>query len=754
MASENDPFPRRGLVVAVQAVLYVLALAVVIYDLPFVRPAYVFTPWIDGWVQGSCFVLAAVLCLLRAARRDEDAWLWGWIGIALTARAIGFVAYFVHVRVQVPPVYPSISDVFWLATPVLMTVGLVLLARSRLGAVSTAMSLDGIAAGLTAAAVVLAALGPTLRARTEGSPAVVLTNLAYPALDVVLLLVLAYVMAAYGWRPPRQIWWLAVGALSFVVTDVTYLIQITAGTWRPGTLLTAFTVLTNALIASAAFAPSRPLVRREVLPGYVAPAVLGVSALAVLGLGTFLDTALRGTVLAVAALFVLIARSVITYRGVLEIAERRREVGIDDLTELPNRRRFHEDLAAALLDRPRDRGLALLIVDVDDFKVVNETLGHLNGDKVLRQIAVRLRGCLGEDDVLARMSADEFGVVVEGADAQLAIQAAERLSLALQPPLTVGARSLDVTASVGIAVFPADGDAVGDLLQRADLAMYEAKASRTGRSRYRPEPQQAHLDRRESVERLRQAIAGDELVLHYQPIVSLVTGEVDGFEALCRWQHPGLGMVPPADFLPLAESGGLMRLLTLNVLGQSVRQAARWRHEGHELTVAVNLSVTNLLDVAFPDQLAMLLEAEGLPGSALELELTEDLFVADPDRARGVIRDLRRLGVRLMVDDYGAGYSSLGYLRDLHEIAGLKIDRSFVTHLADDERALAIVESTLTLARSLDLRVVAEGVETPAVRDRLADLGCELAQGFLFARPAPPMTVRFGGIGDARAERL
>ena len=194
-----------------------------------------------------------------------------------------------------------------------------------------------------------------------------------------------------------------------------------------------------------------------------------------------------------------------------------------------------------------------------------------------------------------------------------------------------------------------------------------------------------------------------------------------------------------------------MRLLTLNVLSQAVRQAAEWRGRGHDIGVAVNLSVTNLLDVAFPDQVAMLLEAERLPGEALDLELTEDLLMADPVRARAVIRDLRGLGVSLTVDDYGTGYSSLAYLRDLHEIVGLKIDRSFVTHLVDDPRAAAIVESTLDLARSLRLRVVAEGVETPAVRDRLAELGCDRAQGFLFARPPPVSGLRCDEIGEARA---
>ncbi|MGA9748497.1 MAG: EAL domain-containing protein [Nocardioides sp.] len=752
MVRWHDVLPRRGLVLAVHVAVYALALTLLVYDLPMVRPAYVFTPWVDGWVQGSCFSLAAVLCLLRAARRDEDAWLWGWIGLALTARALGFVSFLGYVRLQVPPVYPSIADAFWLLTPVLMMVGLVRLTRSRFGRVSTSMALDGIAAGLIAAAATLATLGPTLLSRSSGTPAVVLTNLAYPALDLVLLMVLAYVLSAYGWRPPLPIWGLVIGVLSFVVTDVTFLIQISSGTFRPGTMLTAFTVVTNAFIASAAFLPGRVGARRELLPGYLAPTVLGILALIVLAGGAFLDTMLRGTVLALLALFVLIGRAVISYRTVLEVAQRRREVGFDDLTDLPNRRTFHEELSTALLDRPPTRACALLIVDVDNFKGVNETLGHLDGDRVLRELADRIGGCLRDGDSLARMSADEFGLIVEGADAGLATEAAERVTLAVQPPFLVGGRTLEVTVSIGIAVFPADGQEAGELLQRADLAMYEAKAGRTGMSRYRPEPHQAKLARRESVDRLRRAIEDDEIVLHYQPVVSLMTGEITGFEALCRWQNPGLGLVPPGSFLPLAESGGLMRLLTLNVLAQSVRQAARWREEGHRLTVAVNLSVTNLVDVAFPDQLAMLLEAEGLPGSAVELELTEDLFMADPDRARGVIRDLRRLGVQLMVDDYGAGYSSLGYLRDLHEIAGLKIDRSFVTHLVDDPRASAIVESTLTLAGSLGLRVIAEGVETPAVRDRLAGLGCEYAQGFLFARPAPGKTIRFGGIGEARAE--
>jgi EAL domain-containing protein (putative c-di-GMP-specific phosphodiesterase class I) len=219
---------------------------------------------------------------------------------------------------------------------------------------------------------------------------------------------------------------------------------------------------------------------------------------------------------------------------------------------------------------------------------------------------------------------------------------------------------------------------------------------------------------------------------------------VVGVEALVRWWHPEMGLVLPAGFLPQAESAGLMPMLTRAVLGQAVRQGAAWRAAGDPVTVAVNLSVTNLLDPQFPDQVVGLLAETGLPGSALELELTEDLFMADPNRARSAVGTLLEAGVSLVIDDYGTGYSSLGYLRDLRDIRGLKLDRSFVTHLDADRRAEAIVESTVTLAHSLGMAVVAEGVETMAVRDRLADFGCEVAQGYLFSRPVPAEEIVFG----------
>ncbi len=238
--------------------------------------------------------------------------------------------------------------------------------------------------------------------------------------------------------------------------------------------------------------------------------------------------------------------------------------------------------------------------------------------------------------------------------------------------------------------------------------------------------------------------------LHYQPQVSLRTGEVTGVEALARWQHPDVGLIPPSGFLQQVESGGLMPVLTAVVLQQALREGAAWHAAGRPLTIAVNLSVTNLLDPHFPDQVVDLLDGSGLPRGTLELELTEDLFMADPVRARAAIGRLLDAGVSLVIDDYGTGFSSLGYLRDLRDVRGLKLDRSFVTHMDADPRAEAIVESTINLAHALGMSVVAEGVETAAVRDRLAELGCELAQGFYFCAPLPAAELDLGGAIEAR----
>ena len=728
-------------------------LVVTVYDLPGVRPHQTFQPLVDGWVQGTCFVATAVLCLMRASWREGSRRAWTWIGLALPARAVGFALYLGVVRWLDPIPYPSVADAAWLVSQVLLMVGLVLLVRSRASWMSTGLTLDGITGALAAAALATLLLYDTLVARVTAPDAVsvVATNLAYPVTDVMVVLLLVGVAMAYRWRPPASVVVLMLGVVGYVVIDCVFLIQITAGTFRPGTLLTPAVMGANAAIAVAAWLPDRSdRERSEVLPGALLPVVFASICLAVL-VGAAVRPAPRmAVVLAGLGLVMVIARTAVSFRAVRRAAQDRRDARTDDLTGLANRRAFTESLVQALRGRSARHPLSLMVANLDGFKLVNDTLGHHNGDELLRQVAARLRDGLGTEDVLARIGADEFATVLPGVDVDAATEVAERLQAAMRRPFPVGGRDLDVTASVGITGFPGDGGEAAVLLQHADLAMYETKLNRSGHGVYRFRPHQANLARMESVDRLGRAIATDEIVLHYQSVVSLASGSVRGVEALCRWQHPEDGLIPPADFLPTAEGGGLMPLLTPHILRRAVHQTAAWQAEGEQLTVAVNLSVTNLLDRAFPDQVGTLLEESGLPGSALQLELTEDLFLADPTRARRVIADLNGYGVRLVVDDYGTGYSSLAYLRDLHEITGLKLDKSFVVDMVGNVRTSAIVESTLTLARSLGLTVVAEGIETVEAWQRLVELGSELGQGYLFARPVPADRQRFGVVAPAQ----
>ena len=743
--------PRDAVVRVLMVLLVVEVVAFTCFAWPGVRSGPQFLPLVDGWLQGLGYVTAAALCLLRLRDRDGRSRLWVFVGLALASRAAGFLLYFVLVRPSVPPPSPSVADLFWLLTVVLLTTGLFTDARRGFPHLSLGLGLDAVTGALATAAVAVTLIYPTLEARAGGSGArsVVVTNLAYPLLDVVMLLMVVGMLAAYEWRPPLPIWALTGGVVGFVVTDLVFLVRVTNGTFHPGTLLSPFTLATNALIAFAAWLPDRSwspgaqLLRSLLWPGLFTTTCLGLLIYASEEPVPVLGVALAGLGIAVA-----IVRTALAFRTARGLAEVRLEARTDDVTGVGNRRAFHEELAGAMRARPAERPLALLNVDLGDVRPISDRFGSATLEELLRLVARRLQLGLRDVDGLARVGADEFAVVLEDVDVDEATETAERLRAGLRRPFEVAGTELDVAASVGVALFPRDGADADALRRAADLATYEAKARSIGVAVHRTDPHDANRRRLLEIDRLRRAIEDDEIVLHYQPVVELGSGHVVGVEALARWQRPGTGLVPPGDFLPLAESGGLMRELTLDVLAKALRQGADWHRAGHDIGLAVNLSVTNLLDLTFHEQLMGVLAESRFPGSHLELELTEDLLMADPARARRVVADLREIGVTLVVDDYGTGYSSLGYLRDLHEISGLKLDRSFVTPLEDDARAAAIVESTITLASSLGLKVVAEGVETPGARRWLRERGCGLAQGFLFSRPVPAADVRFGCVDD------
>ncbi|HWP00915.1 MAG TPA: EAL domain-containing protein [Methylococcus sp.] len=410
----------------------------------------------------------------------------------------------------------------------------------------------------------------------------------------------------------------------------------------------------------------------------------------------------------------------------------------DGLTGLPNRLLFADRARQAILRHKRDGGhLALLFLDIDNFKIVNDTLGHPLGDALLKQAAQRVQGVLRQSDTVARLGGDEFAVLLpdleEDADAG---RVAQKILNVLVQPYTLGEQETFASASLGIALYPGDGDSVELLLKHADTAMYHAKSQGKNNYQFFCTEMTRRAQRRLELEQcLRRALERDEFTLHYQPLLKLHGGAVFGVEALLRW-YPAVGEVSPAEFVPLAEETGLIVPIGAWVLATACRQVRVWRDQGWPLCLAVNLSARQLRDPGLAETLREVLEAVGLPGDVLELEITESLLMQDTERTLDLLREVKELGVRFSVDDFGTGYSNLSYLKRF-PLDTLKIDRSFVRDVATDPDDAAIVMAILALGQALKLRVIAEGVETQEQAEFLRKAGCRLGQGYLFGPPQP-----------------
>jgi diguanylate cyclase (GGDEF)-like protein len=409
----------------------------------------------------------------------------------------------------------------------------------------------------------------------------------------------------------------------------------------------------------------------------------------------------------------------------------------DELTGLANRERFSEAIQERIQWAEEGGGpFAVMLMDLDRFKEINDTLGHHYGDVLLRDLGPRLVAAVGDGGLVARLGGDEFGVLL-GPEVQ-ALSAVEhqvgRLTAVVGEPFSVDELSLEVGASIGIARYPQDGEDSHALLRCADIAMYAAKEAQADYKVYAAEQNQHSIRRLSVISDIRHALASDQIVVHYQPIVDLDDLRVTGAEGLVRWQHPEHGLIPPGAFVQTVEQTGLIGPLTRYVLERSIAECAAWRKAKRNLSVAVNLSVRNLLDRDLPREIERMLDSYGLPADALQLEITESMIMSDPDRAVATVTRLSGLGVRMSVDDFGTGYSSLANLRRL-PIDELKIDRSFVSPMLRDESDLIIVRSTINLGHDLGLKVIAEGVEDADTLQRLALLGCDLAQGYHLSRP-------------------
>ncbi len=720
-------------------------------------------PWLDVGVFNLVYVAAAVLLLTvpgsKLARR-------AWRLLAATAllSAAGNVWFSLVLTAEQQSQLPTFADALYLASYPPAYLAILALVRDRVGRPPAGQTLDGLVAGLGAAAVAVATVvGGTLVPAGTDVPEV-LTGLAYPVADLLLLLLLVVGGVLLGGRGDRVTVVLALGVATTAVADLTYLVEVGNDTYVEGgwgdllfpagiTLVAVAALLGASRRDSSAGAPG-PLAHALPLTFGFACAV--VAALQQAGL-----VAWQAAVPADLGLLAALARAALTVRQLRaaearERAELDRLAHTDELTGLANRRALLEECARRL-ETP-GRRVCVLLVDIDRFKEVNDSLGHSAGDGLLVTFAERARAVLPEGALLARLGGDEFAVLADG-NAAAGEALAGDVHTTLARPVALRGVAVHIAASIGVADDgaldgrdAAAGRTADALLRLADLAMYRAKRQRRGGlARYEPGSEPT-LDRLHLTEQLRGALRGDDpdvngtLLVDVQPQVALDAGRggrgrVVGAEALVRWRHPDEGVLAPGAFLPLADNAGLLPSLADVVLDAALAACRGWWDAGHRLPVAVNVSVGDVLDHGFVERVVAVLRAHDLPAHALTIELTEETLLVDPPRARAVLAELRALGVGASIDDYGSGYSSLAYLREL-PADELKLDRAFVVDLAREttptSRAAAIVRTTADLAHSLGLRLVAEGVEDDDTLALLALLGCDVAQGYGIARPMPP----------------
>jgi diguanylate cyclase (GGDEF)-like protein len=681
------------------------------------------------WVPAAVFWIATVRT--RFHRADV---LFAALAVTFNAAADTYYVWSMDAGGDLP--FPSPADIGYLLFYPLMLAAVVALIRSQIRGLVWSVLLDSAVGALGAAAILAALLGPVLAsAVTEPEALATAVAVAYPIFDLLLVAAIAGIASSPGLTMgPR--WVLLVGGLlCFAAADIVYALLEVSGTYSVGDPLDAAWAVGLALMAVWVDAAGRPRTGRPVAdtttPALFVPAVAVAAGLGVLILGTQIAQPPAAVILA--SLTVSLAAIPLVFRQRLL----RRQSRTDDLTGLPNRRALYADAPALLhIGSGRQRPSALLLLDLDRFKEVNDSLGHDVGDQLLVQVSTRLRAALPREALLARLGGDEFAILLGRAGVTEATTLASGLGEALLTPFALEGLAVETRASIGIALFPDQGHDLSNLMRRADMAMYKAKSTRSGSHVYQSEDDSHGDIRLRTLQELRLALVSDQLRVHYQPKVSLLTGAVTGVEALVRWQRPDRGLLLPEEFLDLVEESGLMHQLTRVVLTKALDQAAVWRAAGHAFTIAVNMSASSLVNVQLPEQIVQLAHDRGLPASALMLEITEDFLMSDRERARAVLTRLRAAGIQIAVDDFGTGYSSLSYLRDL-PIDELKLDRSFVIPMSDDARAASLVASTINLAHSLGLRMVAEGVETGAAYDELAKFGCDHAQGFFMSRPVP-----------------
>ncbi len=703
--------------------------------------------WWDRWWPPALHLAAAGLVLLRAMVGRRRRRPWAVVGAGLLCSAAGDLYYSVVLFGRADALFPSVADGMWLASYSAYYVGLVLLVRDGCRQFHSSMWLDGVVAGFGVAAIGALAFGPIAAGAQPGAPLVLL--IAYPAGDLLMVSLFVGVVAAGGWRLTGPWALLAMGCVVAAAADTGFLLLAATGHYTDGSIVDAMWPAAYLLLAAAAWQDRFDVepVRLEGGRVLVVPVLVTLASLLVLLGDAVAAVPLVAQLLAAGGITAVLVRTALTFREVASLAETRRAARTDDLTGLSNRRDFYLRVNAATTNHSATgptRSVVLLI-DLDRFKAVNDSLGHHVGDELLVLVGRELSELVRDTDTVARLGGDEFAVLLEDAGLDEADRMAEQMRERLCEPFVVGPSTLHISGSIGIAAHPDHAEDVQGLLRCADTAMYAAKAA-GGVQIYDPASRPNGRRDLQTVHELRAVIdtmacrapagPGGELLLRYQPKLDLRTGRVTDFEVLVRWRHPRCGTLPPDEFLPLVEQAGLMPSLTDVVLRQALEQCSAWRRAGRELTVAVNISPTCLSEGEFSARIAAVLNECGLPPSALVMEITESAVMTDRERCFDMLNAVHAIGVRISIDDFGTGYSSLAYLQDL-PVDELKLDRRFIARMVGDPRTAAIVRSTIGLAHSLGVPLVAEGVQTLPTLHALAAAGCDYGQGYLIAEPLP-----------------
>ncbi len=706
---------------------------------------------VNGWGVSAFELVGGALCIASGLMRRKARWVPIILGAALMAWGCGHLTETIETLGGATPPEAAVYDGFQLAFYPLAYVALVLYLRGEVRRLATLNWLDGIIAGLGAAALCAATTFHEVANLTGKDGLATAINLAYPVGDLLLLLLVVGGVTVLSGRDRRP-WLVVASAIALIVVGDTFnLFQSSASPSRVGVVLGGIAwPAAIYLISRAMWLPrvqSDPRAFRKPT-GFLLPGLAAASGLVIMFVGTF--KAVNGVAigLATATLVLVGARVASSVRAMRMLTKERQQLSVTDhLTELGNRRYLFDVLDGFFADEVTaqpQRNLAFLFIDLEHFKKVNDSFGHPAGDEVLRQLGRRLARSIRPSDVLARIGGDEFGVVMMDADATQAVSVAERISASLEQPFALEAVRAQLSANIGIALAPADASDTPSLIECADVAMYRAKVGA------RPYALYEHGftgggSRLRLAEELRAAVDAGELVLHYQPQLDLRTGEISTVEALVRWPHPTIGLIPPVKFLPLAEEAGLMGGVTRLVLAQAIEQCAEWRSEGRNIRVSVNVSATDLVDTGLTDLILGLLKQHGQPASSLVIEITETSVITEFERSRRVIQDLRDLGVSVSIDDFGAGFTSLAYLSSL-AVEELKVDRALITAVAsgNSQHDVELVRATIALGHALRLRVVAEGIEDKATLDLVSELGCDLAQGYVIGRPRPAHELAFG----------